>query len=331
MSVTPRNSPCPCGSGVKFKRCCLVRIERAASAQREHDRVGRDMSAWAWEEHGELLDRLLAPSWPDRWRYRGPLWEQLFGTWAISDADPGDGGPPLARRYAGRGDLEAGARDVARRIADARLDLLRVRRVVPGAWIELEPLRRRGNASDEPDGVKRRRRRRAGARTRHGRSSGAFVVGPVRTFPGADERKWRARIAAQHATPPEPALELLRFEPEDHAEPLPDGVELVSAEWVVEDDDLVCEDLAEAPGVQGLGLEIGGDGAWAYAWLASPETGAADLAGWDAGDGRIDAARLVVERHRVVVRTSAPALLSEIGAWLAVSVDGLVRHLAHAA
>jgi hypothetical protein len=106
----------------------------------------------------------------------------------------------------------------------------------------------------------------------------------------------------------------------------------VSAEWVIEDDELVCEDLADAPGVQELGLEIGGgEDAWAYAWLASPKTGAADLGGWDGDDGRIDAARLVVEPGRVVVRTSAPALLSEIGAWLAVNVDGLAPPLALAA
>jgi hypothetical protein len=71
MSATPRNSPCPCGSGTKFKRCCLGRIERARHAHREHDRVGRDVVAWASEQHGESLDRLLSPSWPDRSRYRG--------------------------------------------------------------------------------------------------------------------------------------------------------------------------------------------------------------------------------------------------------------------
>jgi hypothetical protein len=329
MSATPRNSPCPCGSGAKFKRCCLVRIERAVQAQRKHDRVGHDMLAWTWEEHGELLDRLLAPSWAERWRYRGPLWDQLFGTWAISDADPGDGGPPLARRYVARDDLATEDREVARRIADARLELLRVRGVVPGAWIDLEPL----------DGGEVTRAMSAIVST--GLGAGELVLarvmagppepslwGPVRGFPGADERKWRARLAASSPA----GLELLRLDPEDHAEPLPEGVELVSAEWAVEDDDLVCDDLGRAPGVEELGIEIGrGDDTWAFAWLAAPDAGAADLAGWDGDDGRIEAARLVVEPNRLLVHTSTPALLREIGAWLTLNVAGLAAPFVRAA
>jgi uncharacterized protein YecA (UPF0149 family) len=27
-SATGRNKPCPCGSGVKFKKCCLPRIQK---------------------------------------------------------------------------------------------------------------------------------------------------------------------------------------------------------------------------------------------------------------------------------------------------------------
>jgi hypothetical protein len=332
MSATPRNSPCPCGSGTKFKRCCMGRIERAGHALREHDRVGHDVVAWASEQHGESLDRLLSPSWPDRWRYRGRLWEQLFGTWAISDADPGDGGPPLARRYAERADLGAETREVARRIADARLELLRVRSVVPGAWIELEPL----------DGGEVTRAMSPTVSTSV--AAGALMLarvmagppepslwGPVPTFPGGDERKWRARLAAHDPSSPQSGLELLRFDPEDHAEPLHEGLALVSAEWAVEDDELVCEDLALAPGVQELGREIGGgDDAWTFAWLALPGA-APDLGGCADDDRRIEAARIVVEPHRLVVRASAPALLREIGTWLIANVEGLALPLARAA
>jgi len=50
------------------------------------------------------------------------------------------GGGTAAERYAHRDDLPAGERDVARRIAAARLGLLRVVRVLPGRWIELHDL-----------------------------------------------------------------------------------------------------------------------------------------------------------------------------------------------
>lgn len=35
MPKTGRNDPCPCGSGKKYKRCCLEKDEAAASAARE--------------------------------------------------------------------------------------------------------------------------------------------------------------------------------------------------------------------------------------------------------------------------------------------------------
>ena len=40
MSKVGRNDPCPCGSGKKFKRCCLERMEaeeRSARLQAESD------------------------------------------------------------------------------------------------------------------------------------------------------------------------------------------------------------------------------------------------------------------------------------------------------
>ena len=35
MSKIGRNDPCPCGSGQKYKRCCLPRDQAAAAAERE--------------------------------------------------------------------------------------------------------------------------------------------------------------------------------------------------------------------------------------------------------------------------------------------------------
>ncbi len=39
MAKTGRNDPCPCGSGKKYKRCCLEKDEAGASATREAARA----------------------------------------------------------------------------------------------------------------------------------------------------------------------------------------------------------------------------------------------------------------------------------------------------
>lgn len=61
---------------------------------------------------------------------------QLIGSWMFNDREL-PGGGTAAERYAGRDDLPAGERDVACRIAAARLRLLRVVGAMPGRWIDL--------------------------------------------------------------------------------------------------------------------------------------------------------------------------------------------------
>ncbi|HEX3435023.1 MAG TPA: tetratricopeptide repeat protein [Solirubrobacteraceae bacterium] len=67
MTKVGRNHSCPCGSGEKYKHCCLVRDEAAATAAREQQR--RDApppprqaprSGWrpAVDDEGERLDKL---------------------------------------------------------------------------------------------------------------------------------------------------------------------------------------------------------------------------------------------------------------------------------
>jgi len=45
MAKTGRNDLCPCGSGKKYKRCCLERDEAAASAAREEARAAAAASS----------------------------------------------------------------------------------------------------------------------------------------------------------------------------------------------------------------------------------------------------------------------------------------------
>jgi len=60
MPKLGRNDPCPCGSGQKYKRCCMgkdqaaVQAKRAAVQEEQRDRIA-DLAA-AWEESNELDD-----------------------------------------------------------------------------------------------------------------------------------------------------------------------------------------------------------------------------------------------------------------------------------
>lgn len=48
MAQVGRNQPCPCGSGKKYKRCCLARDEARASETR------RALTAAVWDEDDDL-------------------------------------------------------------------------------------------------------------------------------------------------------------------------------------------------------------------------------------------------------------------------------------
>jgi hypothetical protein len=67
MVKVGRNQPCPCGSGKKYKQCCLANDEAAAAAAREQQRrdapplpIRPPGPAWrpAIDDDGERLDRL---------------------------------------------------------------------------------------------------------------------------------------------------------------------------------------------------------------------------------------------------------------------------------
>jgi SEC-C motif len=131
-----RNAPCPCGSGRKYKRCCLAEEQRAAHAARCDDAVGDRIQAWAAELYGEEIDAAIeeygAPE-----RTFDEVEMQIFSTWFHNDRELPGGGAP-AERYATRADLPAEERETAARIAAAELGLHRVLAVEPGSWIELE-------------------------------------------------------------------------------------------------------------------------------------------------------------------------------------------------
>jgi hypothetical protein len=132
---SPRNAPCPCGSGRKLKRCCDARLRDEAATRRRDDRVGRDSEAWAFAHHGHEL-RVAASA----------LLEEIASTpeadwiaqhWALLDYELRAGGTAAAR-YAALPHLPAADRDSAERIAASRIGLFWIRDFRPGLTIDLE-------------------------------------------------------------------------------------------------------------------------------------------------------------------------------------------------
>jgi len=55
MSKPGRNSPCPCGSGKKYKVCCLSKDETRGREERAPDRAAEKALTWLLNHHGEQV------------------------------------------------------------------------------------------------------------------------------------------------------------------------------------------------------------------------------------------------------------------------------------
>ncbi|MHB8692113.1 MAG: SEC-C domain-containing protein [Solirubrobacteraceae bacterium] len=136
MAKNARNAPCPCGSGRKYKHCCLLEEEQLAKQARDDGRVGRSISDWSVEQFGDELAEAFEEFHPESHRI-GERDFALLLTWFNSDRELSGGGTPVAR-YLARSGLDPDERDVAERIAAAQLGLYRVRAVALGHSLELE-------------------------------------------------------------------------------------------------------------------------------------------------------------------------------------------------
>src|SRR5437879_6211608 len=115
MRALSRNVPCPCGSGLKHKRCCMEAERREREAAQFEDAVGKRISTWAAAQFPDELRAALdcfgcsEPQLDDRDLV-------IFATWFCSDRELVCGETP-AERYAARTDIDARERCVAARIA----------------------------------------------------------------------------------------------------------------------------------------------------------------------------------------------------------------------
>ncbi len=139
-----RNDPCPCGSGLKHKRCCVARERELRRDAAEAERVWREMQHWALDR----FDDELGPATKELLEDRGvgtkerPAFDEdlsLVLCWLLIDRELAGGSTP-AQLYCRLSELSADDRALALRIAAGRLGLQRVLEREPGAWIELESL-----------------------------------------------------------------------------------------------------------------------------------------------------------------------------------------------
>ena len=313
-----RNEPCPCGSGTKYKRCCLVRLETVARELRDRDAFLGGLIAWLRAEHEQDIEEAGSHTALIR-ILRGITGRNMSMVWAINDYRPADGGPPLIQRYAARPELSEAERVIARGLADARLDAYGVRSVAAGVWLELESL---GEGSSVRvawrDGLEQLDLGEVLLARVVRATSLPTLWGLGARFPAGGERRWRARLATLPNDSAQAALASLEFHPDDVAEPLPDTVDLQAVTWLIEDDEAVLEALEDDESWQCLGQAM--PGGWAFAWPDGAESGAIDLGGWREEPGEIEAARLIVRADRIVLLGTDLRLLRGIASHLQASL-----------
>ena len=218
-----RNSACPCGSGLKYKRCCLAHSDRATRKARFDDAVGRRIHDWSSNALGEEISAALEEfAGPDRALDDDQL--QIFATWFHNDRELSGGSTP-AERYAARADLPEGERAAAARIAGARLGFHRVLAVEPGSWLMLEDIVCGTRARVRSENVSREAVRWDLLLGRLMDGDPPSLWGPTRFFEPCDEPELLAeleRLAGESGKPDEAALtralrdqalELMRFTP----------------------------------------------------------------------------------------------------------------------
>ena len=128
--------------------------------------------------------------------------------------------------------------------------------------------------------------------------------GPGARFPADGERRWRARLEVLPADPAQAALTILGFHPDDAAEPLPDGVDLHTMAWSIQDDESVLEVIEDDELWECLGEAI--PSGWVFAWPDEATAGVTDLGGWREEAGEIEAARLIIREQDLTVLERRP-------------------------
>jgi hypothetical protein len=262
-----RNAPCPCGSGRKYKHCCLADEQRARREAQLDDVVGRRIQDWSSKLLGDEITTALE-EFVGRARVIDDADIQIFATWFHNDRELAAGGTP-AEHYAARADLPATEREAASRIAAARLGLYRVLAVEPGRSLRLEELLGGTPIEVRSPHVSQEAVRWDILFARVMDGDPPTLWGPTRFFEPCEEPELIAELARVAGSPLDEldeqalalafrrhALELLRFVPPSRsAEPSfytleGDPIVLASATWKVHDIAAVAERMRDLGGLE---------------------------------------------------------------------------------
>ena len=63
MSKVHRNDPCPCGSGKKYKQCCLPKARDLANERAANRELVQEAVNWLSQQHGDALARWVEEVW----------------------------------------------------------------------------------------------------------------------------------------------------------------------------------------------------------------------------------------------------------------------------
>ena len=293
MSEVGRNVPCPCGSGLKFKRCCLRREDEVALDIATAERVWDRMQSWALKRFGDELGKSLKDHVDARGigtKQRPAMDDDLSVAlcWLLIDRELSDGGGTPAQRYAELPELAQSERAVATRIAQAGLGLHRVRDAAPGVWIELENVLSGAKVRVASPNVSREavRWHVLLCRLMVG-GPGPSLWGGAAFYEPSEEPELLAeleRLASDRDLGTGPAAleeamrvgagELVCFIPASRrAAPVPytlegDAVSMAEASWSVREPAAVLEELLRAPELMPVGEGKDGKGV-CFDWIAS--------------------------------------------------------------
>ena len=158
MSEVGRNDPCPCGSGKKYKKCCLAKEEAEAAQRREEaNAIGRGLD-WLWDRYPEATDAAVSGDYfggledeeVDALRDLPPglqtMLEINIGEWLLADAaiEVGETPVPVRELLLGAGGplLPAQGHRWIRVLVERPLGLYEVRDLKPDAAVEVQDLLR---------------------------------------------------------------------------------------------------------------------------------------------------------------------------------------------
>ena len=160
MSRTGRNDPCPCGSGKKYKKCCLLKEEEREREERVHQ--DEEMTAvqralnWLWEHYPDEVDDAVEYAFYGGLDDDERAAEYLqtpgmqnsiinnIGEWLITDAKIriGETETPTKELFLGPGGplFTAAGREWLLRLGARPMSLYEARSVAPGEGMELTDL-----------------------------------------------------------------------------------------------------------------------------------------------------------------------------------------------